>query len=48
MKVPNTISDAAYKKLQTRAHKANPDTFSDKAIKQRKWFEGQRLNADKS
>jgi len=44
----NTISDKDYKALQDRAHKANQDSFSKKAIEQRLASEKQRLQRKSS
>jgi hypothetical protein len=43
--VPNTISDEHYAQLQRRAIKANPDSFSRKAIQRRHLFAAQCAKA---
>jgi hypothetical protein len=48
VKVPNTISDKDMKKLQDRAHKANPNMFSAEAIKQRRHHNKQKFKAEQS
>ncbi len=46
--VPNTITDQQYAALGDRALKANPDWFSDKAVKQRKASAAQQDKAEQS
>ena len=41
-KPQSTISDKDYKKIQDRAHKAHPNSFSKKAVDQRKASKNQR------
>jgi hypothetical protein len=47
-KVPNTISDKTMADLSRRAQKANPQMFSDKAIKQRLNSNAQQAKADQN
>lgn len=44
----NTISDKDYKALQDRAHRANPDSFTAKVVKQRLASREQRLKRKSS
>ncbi|MFF0720449.1 hypothetical protein [Micromonospora sp. NPDC003816] len=46
--VPNTISDRQMADLSRRAQKANPQMFTDAAIKRRLASQGQQHKADQS
>ncbi len=48
MKVPNSISDLEWKKLQARAEKAAPPIFSSQAVRNRKANSARLKNADKN
>lgn len=47
-KVPSTISDKQMADLQRRAQRANPQMFTDKAIRQRLASQAQQGKADQS